>query len=82
MNRQKDRDIIHWDLGCSGSLQIVRALLMSGMAVGVLAFILSLVGMECTYIGGKDKEKNRSVFTGGVCHITSGTFLQNTAEPL
>ncbi|XP_059426099.1 claudin-10 [Carassius carassius] len=55
-----------------GYLQIVRALLMSGMAVGVLAFILSLVGMECTYIGGKDKEKNRSVFTGGICHITSG----------
>uniref|UniRef100_A0A672S3J9 Si:busm1-52i16.2 n=1 Tax=Sinocyclocheilus grahami TaxID=75366 RepID=A0A672S3J9_SINGR len=55
-----------------GYLQIVRALLMSGMGVGVLAFILSLVGMECTYIGGKDKEKNRSVFTGGICHITSG----------
>ncbi|XP_043098504.1 claudin-10 [Puntigrus tetrazona] len=55
-----------------GYLQIVRALLMSGMAVGVLAFILSLVGMECTYIGGKDKEKNRSMFTGGICHITSG----------
>ncbi|XP_050969239.1 claudin-10 [Labeo rohita] len=55
-----------------GYLQIVRALLMSGMGVGVLAFILSLVGMECTYIGGKDKEKNRSLFTGGICHITSG----------
>uniref|UniRef100_A0A671RX50 Si:busm1-52i16.2 n=1 Tax=Sinocyclocheilus anshuiensis TaxID=1608454 RepID=A0A671RX50_9TELE len=39
-----------------GYLQIVRALLMSGMAAGVLAFILSLVGMECTYIGGKDRE--------------------------
>ncbi len=57
MDRQKDRDIIHLYLVCSGYLQIVRALLMSGMAVGVLAFILSLVGMECTYIGGKDKEK-------------------------
>ncbi|XP_056122945.1 claudin-10 [Rhinichthys klamathensis goyatoka] len=55
-----------------GYLQIVRALLMSGMAVGMLGFILSLVGMECTYIGGKDKEKNRAVFTGGICHVTSG----------
>ncbi|XP_051753191.1 claudin-10 [Ctenopharyngodon idella] len=55
-----------------GYIQIVRALLMSGMAVGMLGFILSLVGMECTYIGGKDKEKNRSVFTGGICHVTSG----------
>ncbi|XP_051568218.1 claudin-10-like [Myxocyprinus asiaticus] len=55
-----------------GHLQIVRALLMSGMAIGVLGFILSLVGMECTYIGGKDKEKNRSVFIGGFCHVISG----------
>ncbi|XP_067314711.1 claudin-10 [Pseudorasbora parva] len=55
-----------------GYLQIVRALLMSGMAVGMLGFILSLVGMECTYIGGKHKEKNRSVFTGAICHVTSG----------
>ncbi|KAK2888850.1 hypothetical protein Q8A67_014225 [Cirrhinus molitorella] len=55
-----------------GYLQIVRALLMSGMGVGVLGLILSLIGMECTYIGGKDKEKNRSVFTGGICHISSG----------
>ncbi len=53
---------------------------MSGMAVGVLAFILSLVGMECTYIGGKDKEKSRSVFTGGICHITSGKFLHNIQQ--
>uniref|UniRef100_A0A8C2AZ48 Si:busm1-52i16.2 n=1 Tax=Cyprinus carpio TaxID=7962 RepID=A0A8C2AZ48_CYPCA len=63
-----------------GYLQIVRALLMSGMAVGVLASILSLVGMECTYIGGKDKEKNRSVFTGGICHITSGRFIHNKQQ--
>ncbi|XP_073707923.1 claudin-10 [Garra rufa] len=55
-----------------GFLQIVRALLMSGMGVGVLGLVLSLVGMECTYIGGKDKEKNRSAFIGGVCHISSG----------
>lgn len=53
---------------------------MSGMAVGVLASILSLVGMECTYIGGKDKEKNRSVFTGGICHITSGKFIHNKQQ--
>ncbi|XP_056607131.1 claudin-10 [Triplophysa dalaica] len=53
-------------------LQIVRALLMSGMAVGVLGFILSFAGMECTYIGGKDNEKNRSMFTGSFCHVFSG----------
>ncbi|KAI7807393.1 claudin-10 [Triplophysa rosa] len=53
-------------------LQIVRALLMSGMGVGVLGFILSFAGMECTYIGGKDHEKNRSMFTGSFCHVLSG----------
>ncbi|TRY89185.1 hypothetical protein DNTS_015766 [Danionella cerebrum] len=55
-----------------GYLQIVRALLMSGMGVGVLGFILSLVGMECTFIGGNDKEKKRCVCTGGICQVSSG----------
>uniref|UniRef100_A0A4W4EMC1 Uncharacterized protein n=1 Tax=Electrophorus electricus TaxID=8005 RepID=A0A4W4EMC1_ELEEL len=54
------------------NLQIVRGLLMSGLAIGKLGFILSMVGMECTYIGGKKKNKNRTVFAGGLCHITSG----------
>lgn len=57
-------------------LQIVRALLMSAMAVGMLGFILNLVGMECTYIGGKHKEKNRSVFTGAMSNVPS----KNTAR--
>nr|XP_683803.3 claudin-10 isoform X4 [Danio rerio] len=55
-----------------GYLQIVRALLMAGMGVGVLAIILSLVGMECTYIGGNDNEKNRSVRAAGICHVSGG----------
>ncbi|KAI4886648.1 hypothetical protein NFI96_012767 [Prochilodus magdalenae] len=53
-------------------VQVVRALLMSGVAIGVLAFILSMVGMECTYIGGKEKEKNRAMFIGALCHNISG----------
>ncbi|XP_076871399.1 claudin-10 [Brachyhypopomus gauderio] len=53
-------------------IQIVRGLLMSGLAIGKLGFILNMVGMECTYIGGKKKSKNRKVFFGGLCHITSG----------
>ncbi|XP_051562510.1 claudin-10 [Myxocyprinus asiaticus] len=60
-----------------GYLQIVRGLLMSGMAVGMLGIILSLVGMECTYIGGKDKEKHRSVFIGGFCHVISGMLASS-----
>nr|XP_021332629.1 claudin-10 isoform X1 [Danio rerio] len=60
-----------------GYLQIVRALLMAGMGVGVLAIILSLVGMECTYIGGNDNEKNRSVRAAGICHVSGGKSLHN-----
>ncbi|MCI4375097.1 hypothetical protein PGIGA_G00105130 [Pangasianodon gigas] len=55
-------------------VQIVRALLMGGLSIGMLGFILSLVGMECTYIGGKEKEKNRAVFIGSLCHTTSGVL--------
>ncbi|XP_062853251.1 claudin-10 [Trichomycterus rosablanca] len=55
-------------------VQIVRGLLMGGVAVGMLGFVLSMVGMECTYIGGKKKEKNRTLFTGSLCHIISGVL--------
>ncbi|XP_071018107.1 claudin-10-like [Oncorhynchus clarkii lewisi] len=53
-------------------IQIVRGLLMGALSVGMLGFVLSLIGMECTFLGGKDKAKNRKLFTGGVCHIISG----------
>lgn len=46
---------------------------MGGISTGMLGFILSLVGMECTYIGGKEKEKKRAIFIGSLCHTTSGT---------
>lgn len=60
---------------CSDHVQIVRGLLMGGISIGMLGFILSLVGMECTYIGGKEKEKNRAIFVGSLCHTTSGTKI-------
>ncbi|XP_034145755.1 claudin-10 [Esox lucius] len=55
-----------------GHIQMVRALLMAALSVGMLGFILSLMGMECTFIGGRDRAKYRKIFSGGVCHITSG----------
>uniref|UniRef100_A0A3Q0ST89 Claudin 10e n=1 Tax=Amphilophus citrinellus TaxID=61819 RepID=A0A3Q0ST89_AMPCI len=55
-----------------GNVQIVRALLMSALSLGVLGFVLSLLGMECTYIGGKEPSKYRKIYTGGWCHIVSG----------
>ncbi|XP_070968335.1 claudin-10-like [Oncorhynchus clarkii lewisi] len=53
-------------------IQIVRGLLMGALSVGMLGFVLSLIGMECTFLGGKDKAKYRKLFTGGVFHIISG----------
>ncbi|KAJ8003446.1 hypothetical protein DPEC_G00148410 [Dallia pectoralis] len=55
-----------------GHIQMVRALLMSALSVGMLGFILGLMGMECTFIGGRDKAKHKKICAGGICHITSG----------
>lgn len=55
-----------------GSIQIVRGLLMGALSLGMLGFVLSLLGMECTYIGGQDKSKYRKIFAGGWCHIIAG----------
>ncbi|KAF7670003.1 hypothetical protein LDENG_00090150 [Lucifuga dentata] len=55
-----------------GHIQIVRGLLMAGLTLGMLGFVLSLMGMECTFIGGKERAKYRKIYAGGWCHITSG----------
>lgn len=47
---------------------------MGGLSLGMLGFILSLLGMECTYIGGKDNEKHRALFSGGVSHVMAGKY--------
>ncbi|KAM4560347.1 claudin-15 [Odontesthes bonariensis] len=57
-----------------GSIQIVRGLLMAALSLGLLGFILSLLGMECTFIGGKDQSKYKKIYTGGCCHIISGVL--------
>lgn len=56
----------------SGNIQIVRGLLMSALSVGMLGFVLSLLGMECTYLGGKDHSKYKKIFAGGCCHVLGG----------
>uniref|UniRef100_A0A3Q4ICI3 Claudin 10e n=1 Tax=Neolamprologus brichardi TaxID=32507 RepID=A0A3Q4ICI3_NEOBR len=64
-------------------VQIVRALLMSALSVGMLGFVLSLLGMECTYIGGKVQSKYKKIYIGGCCHIISGKCLTlNTIKSL
>ncbi|XP_034408806.1 uncharacterized protein LOC117744948 [Cyclopterus lumpus] len=55
-----------------GHIQIVRGLLMASLSLGMLGFVLSLLGMECTFIGGKDRSKNKKVYAGAWCHVVSG----------
>ncbi|KAL4635764.1 claudin-10-like [Arapaima gigas] len=55
-------------------IQVVRGLLMSGLTVGMLAFVLSFMGMECTYIGGKEHRKHKILISGAFFHILSGVL--------
>ncbi|XP_075951286.1 claudin-10-like [Anarhichas minor] len=55
-----------------GHIQIVRGLLMAALSLGMLGFVLSLLGMECTFIGGKDRSKHKKIYAGAWCHIISG----------
>ncbi|XP_054915036.1 claudin-10 [Poeciliopsis prolifica] len=57
-----------------GHVQIVRGLLMGALSLGMLGFVLSLLGMECTRIGGKDPSKYKKIYIGGLCHIISGAL--------
>ncbi len=45
---------------------------MAALSLGMLGFVLSLMGMECTFIGGKDRSKYKKIYAGGWCHIVSG----------
>ncbi|XP_054480064.1 claudin-10 [Anoplopoma fimbria] len=55
-----------------GHIQIVRGLLMAALSLGMLGFVLSLLGMECTFVGGKDRSKYKKIYAGAWCHIVSG----------
>ncbi|XP_076004925.1 claudin-10 [Genypterus blacodes] len=54
-----------------GHIQIVRGLLMAALSSGMLGFVLSLMGMECTFLGGKERPKQKKIYAGGWCHIVS-----------
>lgn len=60
---------------------MVRALLIAGLSVGMLGFVLSLMGMECTHIGGKDRSKHKKIYTGGWCHVIGGKQTQTSTCP-
>ncbi|KAM9327693.1 claudin-10 isoform 2-T2 [Pholidichthys leucotaenia] len=57
-----------------GHIQIVRGLLMAALSLGMLGFVLSLLGAECTYVGGKEMSKHKKIYAGGVCHIITGVL--------
>ncbi|KAG7261095.1 hypothetical protein CRUP_024788 [Coryphaenoides rupestris] len=40
----------------------------------MLGFVISMMGMECTFLGGKDLAKHRKVYAGGFFHIISGVL--------
>lgn len=55
----------------SAFIQAVRGLLMCGITLGFFAVVLCFLGMECTYIGGADKTKEKMLFAGAVFHIVA-----------
>uniref|UniRef100_A0A3Q0SML7 Claudin n=1 Tax=Amphilophus citrinellus TaxID=61819 RepID=A0A3Q0SML7_AMPCI len=53
-------------------IQAVRGLLLCGMGLGFLAVTCCFIGMECTYIGGSDRTKDKVLFAGTVFHFAGG----------
>lgn len=45
---------------------------MCGLTLGFFAVVLCFLGMECTYIGGGDKTKDKLLFAGAVFHFVGG----------
>uniref|UniRef100_A0A665TEP5 Claudin n=1 Tax=Echeneis naucrates TaxID=173247 RepID=A0A665TEP5_ECHNA len=55
-------------------VQGVRGLLMCGLTLGFFGVVLCFLGMECTYIGGADKTKDKMLFAGAVFHVVGGEY--------
>ncbi|XP_048048525.1 claudin-10 [Megalobrama amblycephala] len=53
-------------------VQGVRGLLMVGMSLGFVAAVLCFIGMDCTYIGGSGKTKDKILFSGAAFHFVGG----------
>uniref|UniRef100_A0A8C4IHX9 Claudin n=1 Tax=Dicentrarchus labrax TaxID=13489 RepID=A0A8C4IHX9_DICLA len=56
-------------------IQGVRGLLMCGLTLGFFGVVLCFVGMDCTYIGGADKTKDKVLLAGAVFHIAGGEII-------
>uniref|UniRef100_A0A3P8UCW0 Claudin n=1 Tax=Amphiprion percula TaxID=161767 RepID=A0A3P8UCW0_AMPPE len=55
-------------------VQGVRGLLMCGLTLGFFAAVLCFLGMECTYIGGADKTKDKMLLSGAAFHFAGGEY--------
>ncbi|KAM6934034.1 claudin-7-like [Xenentodon cancila] len=53
-------------------IHAVRGLIMCGLTLGFFAVMCCFLGMECTYIGGAEKTKDKLVFGGAVLHFAGG----------
>ncbi|KAM3861878.1 claudin-10-like [Diretmus argenteus] len=53
-------------------VQGVRGLLMCGLTLGFFGAVFCFLGMECTYIGGADKTKDKLLLAGAVFHFVGG----------
>ncbi|KAL1268724.1 hypothetical protein QQF64_034087 [Cirrhinus molitorella] len=53
-------------------VQGVRGLLLISMSLGLVAAVLCFIGMDCTYIGGSEKNKDRILFIGAAFHFVGG----------
>lgn len=45
---------------------------MVGMSLGFVAAVLCFIGMDCTYIGGSGKTKDKILFSGAAFHFVGG----------
>lgn len=47
---------------------------MCGLTLGFFAVVFCFVGMECTYIGGAEKAKDKLLLAGAVFHFAGGEY--------
>ncbi|XP_010893161.2 claudin-10 [Esox lucius] len=56
----------------SSFVQRAKALLVCGLTLGFFGAIFCFVGMECTYIGGGEKNKDKVLLAGSLFHFVGG----------
>ncbi|GCC33746.1 hypothetical protein chiPu_0012216 [Chiloscyllium punctatum] len=59
-------------LALDAYIQVCRGLMITAVCLGFFGFIISLVGMKCTRIGGSERMKGRIAVCAGVLFIFSG----------